>query len=216
MPLIYIKKAGKTGKLGLWHITESQDELLKMKEFSAEELSALNSNSNERRRKEWLTTRILAGQLTSEKDIQIIYDEHKKPFLENSKRYISLSHSRDLLAVIIDEAETGIDIEIIKPKVVRIKEKFMSEGELASLQKGKEEEQLTLYWCAKESLYKLYGKNELVFNKNLIIEPFQYTEKGIICGHIKNSAVEKSFILEYQKLVSGSDSFMLAYIINQD
>ena len=223
MPLLYTKEAGKAGELGLWQITESQDELLKMKMVSAEDLSALNSNSNERRRKEWLTARILAEQLTGGKNIRIIYDEQKKPFLlprspfgKNSKKHISLSHSRDILAVIIDGTETGIDIEIIKPKVVRIKEKFMSRDELGSLQGEKQEEQLTVYWCAKESLYKLYGRNELVFNKDLIIEPFQYSEKGVIRGWIKNSNMEKSFSLQYQKLVSGNDDFMMAYIINQD
>ena len=224
---IFLHKAvGKNGKLGIWQITESLDELLKMIPMSAgteKDLSVLDSNSNERRKKEWLVARILAEQLTDEKDSRIIYDEHKKPFLsrrdgnpENSKKHISLSHSHNLLAVIIDEQETGIDIEVIKPKVVRIKEKFMSEEELGSLQKEKQEEQLTTYWCAKESLYKLYGRNELVFNKHLIIEPFQYSEKGVIRGWIKNSAKEKLFTLQYQKIISGNDNYMLTHIINQD
>ena len=216
MPLLYIKEVGKKGKLGLWHITETVDELLKMKMVSAEDLSALNSNSNERRRKEWLAARILAEQLTGQKDIRIIYDAHKKPFLENSKKHISVSHSRNLLTAIMDERKTGIDIELIKPKVIRIKEKFMSKDELSSLQKEKQEEQLTAYWCAKESLYKFYGRNELVFNRDLFIEPFQYSEKEIIRGCIKKNSIKKSFILEYRKLISENDNYMLTYIINQD
>lgn len=202
--------------MGIWRITESLDELLRMKTFSEADLSALDSNPNKRRRKEWLAARILVEQLTNEKNIRIIYDEHKKPFLQNSKKHISLSHSRDLLAVIVDESETGIDIEGIGSKVVRIKEKFMSTEELGSLQEEKQEEQLTIYWCAKESLYKLYGRNELVFNKDLIIEPFHYSEKGIIRGWVKNSTMKKSFKLQYQKLISGNHSYMLTHIINQD
>lgn len=219
MGIFLHKEVGKNGKLGIWHITESLEELLRMIPMSIgtkKDWSVQDSNSNERRRKEWLAARILVEQLTGEKDIRIIYDEHKKPFLENSKKHISLSHSRDLLAVIVDEAETGIDIEFIGPKVARIKEKFMSGEELGALQKEKQEEQLTIYWCAKESLYKLYGRNELVFNEDLIIEPFQYSEKGIIRGWIKNSTAEKSFKLQYQKLISGNDNYMLTYIINQD
>ena len=219
MGIFLRKEVGKNGKLGIWHITESVEELLSMIPRSIgtkKDLSAQALNPNERRRKEWLVARILAEQLTGEKDIRIIYDEHKKPFLENSKKHISLSHSRDLLAVITDEAETGIDIELIKPKVVRIKEKFMSGEELGSLQENNQEEQLTIYWCAKESLYKLYGRNELVFKENLLIEPFQYSEQGIIRGRIKKSATEKSFKLEYQKLISGNDSYMLAHIMHQD
>ena len=92
----------------------------------------------------------------------------------------------------------------------------MSDAELKSLQKKNQDEQLTVFWCAKESLYKLYGKKELAFKKNLIIEPFQYAEKGNIKGWIKNSSVNKSFALQYEKLNSGNDNYMLVYVINQD
>ena len=216
MSLFTNRQVSSRGKLGIWHITESLEELLKMKHFSEENLSLLNTFFYEHRKKEWLVARILAEQLSEEKNSRIIYDEHNKPFLENSKKHISISHSHNFLAVILDEYETGIDIELIKPKVLRIKEKFMSDEELNSLQKENLAEQLTVYWCAKESLYKLYGKKELAFKENLSIEPFHYSEKGIIKGWIKKSAMKKSFILHYEKLNSGDDNYMLTYIINED
>jgi phosphopantetheinyl transferase (holo-ACP synthase) len=223
MSLFSIQETSKSGKLALWHITESLGELMKMKRFTDADLYALNAFSYEHRKKEWLVARILVEQLTSEKGIRIIYDEHNKPFLlrrspfgKNSKKHISISHSHNFLAVIMDEHETGIDIEIIKSKVFRIKEKFMSDTELKSLQKENSAEQLTVYWCAKESLYKLYGKKELAFKENLVIEPFHYSEKGIIRGWIKKSAVKRSFELQYEKLNSGDDSYMLAYVVNED
>lgn len=216
MSLFTITEAGKNGKLAIWHITESLEELLKMKQFAEDDLSALNSFSYEHRKKEWLVARILAEQLSNEKDIRILYDEHNKPFLKHSKKHISISHSHDLLAVILDEHETGIDIELIKTKVLRIKEKFMSEAELKSLQKENIEEQLTVYWCAKESLYKLYGKKELAFKENLAVEPFHYSDKGIIRGWINKSAVKRSFTLQYEKLNSGDNSYILSYVVNED
>lgn len=216
MSLSTLKEISKSGKLALWHITESLEELLKMKRSSEEHMAALNVFSYEHRKKEWLVARILAEQLSGEKDIRIFYDKHNKPILKNSKKHISISHSHDILAVILDDHETGIDIEIIKPKVLRIKEKFMSEDELKSLQKENLPEQLTVYWCAKESLYKLYGKKELAFKENLCVEPFRYSEKGIIKGWIKISAIQKSFALQYEKLNSGDDNYMLAYVINED
>ena len=212
MGIFLRKEVGKNGKLGIWHITESVEELLSMIPRSIgtkKDLSAQALNPNERRRKEWLVARILAEQLTGEKDIRIIYDEHKKPFLENSKKHISLSHSRDLLAVITDEAETGIDIELIKPKVVRIKEKFMSGEELGSLQENNQEEQLTIYWCAKESLYKLYGKKELHFKENILIDGFTYNKEGIVSGRIVTENFNHNFHLAYLNL----DDFMLAYVL---
>jgi len=177
MPLLTKREIEKRGEPGIWHITESLDVLLKKKKFTKNDLEALSSFSSEQRKKEWLVARILVEVMTGKKDIQIQYDERNKPSLIDSKKYISLSHSHDLLAVILDDSETGIDIELVKSKILRIKEKFMSKKELNSLQKGNEAEHLTVYWCAKESLYKLYGKKELAFKENLIIESFQYSEK---------------------------------------
>lgn len=215
MSLFSIREVGKTGKLGIWHITESLDELLRLKKFSGKDLATLNSFAHEHRKKEWLVARILIEKLTGEKDLQIIYDEHSKPSLKGSKKYISLSHSHDLLAIILDDADTGIDIELIKSKIERIKHKFMSDAELKALENEKQDEQLTVYWCAKESLYKLYGKKELTFKENLLIEPFPYAEYGIIKGRIINATMNSSFKLHYENMVSGSDNYMMTYIINE-
>ena len=218
MSLFLSEKISRNSLLGIWHITESVDDLSKMIPISTgtkNDFSVLNSFSNERRKKEWLVSRILVEQLTEEKDIRIIYDQDGKPFLENSKKFVSLSHSNNLLAVILAEEETGIDIELIKPKVLRIKEKFMNESELKSLQKENIEEQITAYWCAKEALYKLYGKKKLAFKEHLLIEPFQYSEKGVIKGWIKNASMNKSFTLQYEKLNSVNNNYMLAYVMNQ-
>lgn len=215
MPLLTIIDAGVNGKLGLWHITESPDELLKIRSLPTEDLKALDGFSYEHRKKEWLAARILTEKLTGNPEASIVYDAHNKPFLKGSGDNISISHSHDLLAIILDTRPTGIDIELIKPKVELIKQKFMSEPELGSLQSEHISEQLTVYWCAKESLYKLYGKKELAFKENLIIEPFPYSENGIIKGWIKNAVANKGYTLRYEKLRSGKDDYMLSYVIGE-
>ena len=214
MPL-FQKKIQKGLLLSIWNTTESLDQLLKIKQVSGTDTLALNSISQESRKKEWLVARIVLEELTGKKDARIIYDKHHKPFLENSKQHISISHSHSVLAVIIGDTETGIDIELVKPTVAKVQEKYMSVSELRSLQKENQIEQLTVYWCAKESLYKLYGKKEMAFKENLTIEPFQYSGNGIIKGWIKNTFTKKAFNLQYEKLSIGSDCYMLTYIINQ-
>jgi 4'-phosphopantetheinyl transferase len=43
-------------------------------------------------------------------------------------KHISISHSHDKLAIIVNEKEaTGIDIELIRDKVLKIKHKFLSQ-----------------------------------------------------------------------------------------
>lgn len=215
MPLHNIKEAGKNGKVGLWHITETTDELLSMKKFTREDLARLDSFSYEHRKKEWLVSRILADELLGG-NAEIVYDEQSKPFLGNGKKHVSLSHSHDILAVIIDEKETGIDVEQIKPNVLRIKEKFMSEEELKAIEKGHREEKLTLYWCAKESLYKLYGKKELRFKENLFVEPFEFLGEGKIMGEIILNSGRRKYILHYEKFVVAEREFMMTYVLNED
>jgi phosphopantetheinyl transferase len=193
------------------------DELLKMKAFSKEDMVRLNSFSYEHRKKEWLVSRILAEKALGENS-EIFYDEHTKPFLKNSKKHISVSHSHNLLAVIIDDKETGIDIELIKPNVLRIKHKFMNDAELKAIEKGHKEEELTLYWCVKESLYKLYGKKKLSFKENLMVEPFEYLGKGNIRADIihPGHAGKKKFELHYEKISAEGKDYMLTYIVNED
>lgn len=213
MPLLAQGDTKGKGKPGIWHITESTQDLLKEKSFSDRDLLQLDTFSHEQRKKEWLAARILTEKLTGNPEARIVYDEHNKPSLQGSEYHISISHSRDLLAVILSTHPTGIDIELIKPKIERIKHKFMSTAELGSLQSDHFSHQLTAYWCAKESLYKLYGQKELSFRENLIIEPFQYSEAGILKGWIKNAAVNKCYSLRYEKLSCGKDDYMMAYVI---
>lgn len=215
MGLSYIRNEGKAARLGLWQITESVDELLSMKEVSEEEKPVFDSFMHDNRKKEWLVSRILIEKMTGEKNSRIIYDEHSKPFLKGSQKHISLSHSHMLLAVIIDGTETGIDIELIKPNVEKIKEKFMSDAELKALGNNNIADKLTLYWCVKESLYKYYGKKKLTFKENLLVEPFDYSEKGKLTAHIRHETMKKKFELNYETVAAEGQKYMMAYIVRE-
>ncbi len=125
----------------------------------------------ESRKKQWLAYRILIKDLLRPDDFPVEYNEHGKPFLAGSDYHISVTHTEDLAAVIISRhARVGIDIEKIKPRILKVKDKFLSPAELAMVGKERELEQLTLAWCAKESLYKLYGKRNLDFREEIKVE----------------------------------------------
>ncbi len=200
-------------KLGLWQITESIESLIEMKAVPQKDISLLNTFSHEKRKKEWLITRILVENLTSDKNIEITYDKQNKPYLTNSIKHISISHSHSLLTVIISEDETGIDIELIKPNIEKIKERFLSGAELISLKQEKQREILTLLWCAKECLYKYYGKKKLTFKEHLITEPFDYLECGSISAWIRHPTLEKKFEISYEKLLVQKQEYVLAFIV---
>jgi phosphopantetheinyl transferase len=144
------------------------------------------------------------------KPVSLLYSPEGKPFVERESAHISISHSHDKLAIIKnDDHATGIDIELIRDKVLKVRDKFLCEEELDAT--GTNVEKLILYWAAKEALYKLYGMKEVEFAKHLFIENFEMTALGNFTGHIRLERFHKKFLLHYEKL----EDYMLVYILHE-
>src|SRR5437867_4007158 len=134
MPITIKRKISSTQTLGIWKINEKKDELFTLIQLSEDELRQYKKINNELRKLHWLACRVLLNELLNEKNLEIIYDEFGKPYLKDSSLKISISHAHEFAAIIIDEnKETGIDIELINPKIERVIEKFMNDEELSSL-----------------------------------------------------------------------------------
>ena len=145
-----------------------------------------------------------------DKAANIDYDEKGKPFLTNSNKHISISHSHNKLAIIVNENEaTGIDIELIRDKVLKIKHKFLSSAELEDANDSPEK--LLIYWAAKETLYKIYGRKEVDFIEHLFVKPFTKHNLGTIIGEINLPNFHESFQLNYQLL----DDYVLVYALHK-
>lgn len=130
-----------------------------------------------------LTARQVVNALLGN-DIEITKDETGKPVVKDAALHISLSHSKTLAAAIVSEQhQVGIDIETIHPRIERIAHKFLTQQELEAITNNKIET-LLLYWSAKEALYKLYAKKQLEFTTQLIVQPFQLQQSGILKGSI--------------------------------
>ena len=123
--------------------------------------------TNAKRLREWVNARLLLQQLQPK--ARIIYDTYGKPLLQNSNKSISITHTAHHVGIILSsEPNVGIDMEPIGWRVLRIKHKFLSVAELRALPDD-DPFLHTLYWSAKESLYKYYGKKGLQFNRHLRI-----------------------------------------------
>lgn len=178
MPVYQHKNILKNSKLGIWFINETTEQLTKLAKEEKINLTNLPQVKNENRVKQWLATRLLLNIFFT--SVDIIYDEKGKPFLSNDWN-ISISHSGDYVAIILNENKNcGIDIEKISSKVKRIKHKFLNETDLKNITT---EQDLTIYWGAKEALYKYYGKKEVLFIENLFIEDFS-SNKNAFTGVI--------------------------------
>lgn len=197
--------------IGIWAITESISELAKCINLSDLELEELNKIKYESKKLQWLSLRALLNEILQVK-ADIKYTEKGKPYLEGHHLKISFSHTLKFAAVIVNkEKETGIDIEKINPKVERIKSKFLSEQELGDDKKEYVLEKLLVYWGAKEALYKLYGKKELAFKENILIDPFEFMDTGTIKGRITKGGFIKYFTLSYEKI----QDYILVYVLEE-
>ena len=177
--------------------------LLDLKVFSAHE-NLKAKREVETKGKEYLSRHLLGDPC------RIGYDDKGKPFLEGDTRHISISHSHDKLAIIINEKEaTGIDIELIRYKVLKIKHKFLTNEELTDA--NDDIEKLLIYWAAKETLYKIYGLKEVDFIAHLFVKPFTKHNLGSIIGNINLPEFKETFELNYQIL----DDYVLVYALQK-
>ncbi len=183
MPIHRIIHLDPKSCIAIWQVTESVGELLgliKARERTEKEIASFQS---EKRKKEWIAVRILHEHLLPESKAEIQYTKHRKPFLlDDDPSHISISHSGDLVALMMHEdKEVGMDLEEIRDKIQVLYKKFLSEDEKAFCSID-EIEKLIVMWSAKESIYKLYGKKELTFSRNILLQPFEQSKRGSING----------------------------------
>ncbi|HNW98302.1 MAG TPA: 4'-phosphopantetheinyl transferase superfamily protein [Bacteroidales bacterium] len=188
--------------VGLWEITESVDVLFSKIKLNNEENELYNSFKNDTRKLHWLSYRNLLMELiTPEEYSHVIYDDNGKPYLADNSHHLSVSHSGKFSAAVISKTKSvGIDIEIIHPKIEKVIHKYLSDEEIKNIGTTSRFEKLYIYWSAKESLYKLYGKRNLLFQENILIKPFIYSEKGEITGSIITEKMNQDFKLFYEKI----------------
>lgn len=124
------------------------------------------SFSSNKRKMEYVATRILRHRIFGFEHIH--YNEHGAPFIEN-EGFISISHAEGIVGIALcKEFKIGLDLETIRDKAVILSPKFITENERTFLDTSNAVS-MTKAWSAKEVLYKLAGRKELVFKRNLLL-----------------------------------------------
>lgn len=210
MPLTFQENINEDTSIGLWKITETPEDLEQRLQLKAHELKLLRSLSKEKRNLHWLATRVLLRKMLNTSEyIDCQADENGKPILINHPHHISLSHSYDYAAVMISKTKkVGIDIEIIKDKIIRVQQKFMSADELDFIQEKNRIAHLYVCWCAKEALYKLNGKKETSFKDHIHLAPFAYQDEGVLKASIDKENQSDQFQVSFRKF----EDYMLGYV----
>ncbi len=183
--------------LGVWEITEDYDTLYSMVKLDRSERARLASFRSLSRKLEWLSVRALIRSMKGQ-DARITYNAENKPFLNGNSGNISISHSRNLTAILISpDKRVGIDLEYMSGKISDVGHKFMNDHEVLTSDSKRKKFHLYLHWCAKEALYKIIDKQDVNFREDISIMPFEPGDHGFMRGFIVNSSGREEFDLEY-------------------
>ena len=139
--------------------------------LTTSEQAELATISHPVQRIEWLACRVAIRQLVEAEGMTyagLQKDEFGKPHLVGSPGHISLSHTAGWAAAVLHRFRpVGIDVEPIREQFRRVVPRVLSASEIAHA--NNDPKRLAVYWCAKEALYKLYGKRQLAFRENTCI-----------------------------------------------
>ena len=195
--------------IAIWEITETVPELLDLlhnkKTYSAD----LTKFTTEKRKKEWLATRILVETICG-KDKIVAYNDKGKPYLTDNSFHISISHTSNFVAVIAHASrEVGIDIEQISDRICRLKERFLHKEDLLHINSVQETIHLLLYWSAKEVLFKMMNEENVDFTEHLRIFPFTPQTTGTFFGKEMRTKQQENYNFAY----CIKDSFVLVWSV---
>ncbi len=170
--------------IAIWDVCESLEEL---KNLSQEcNLSGIKS---EKRKKEFLAGRLLLEKI--QPNTSIIYNRYGAPTLSDGT-FVSISHSKNLVAFIVSDKKVGLDIEQISEKALRLSSRFIAKDNHQKLTL----EKATLIWCCKEAIFKWHQKGGVDFKKDICLTPFLLSEKGEIAANFKQEQLK----LNYRKI----------------
>ncbi|TRX72169.1 4'-phosphopantetheinyl transferase superfamily protein [Carboxylicivirga sp. M1479] len=206
MPLYKTIKVTEQHVVALWRIEESVAFLMDSLHLSAEGESILESFKLDKRKKEWLVSRLLLKELLEEYP-HVRYGHNGKPELSNRTEYISISHCDSMVAVSVSNKPTALDIEVCGSRVERVANRFVHTDENKYIQEKSLRTYLTILWSAKEALYKYYNVAGVIFNEQFKISAFDIQNDGILQSEFINDGVHKKMNLNYVLL----ENFVLVY-----
>ena len=108
--------------------------------------------------KSWLMLKELLKPLGIN-DLDFTFNEHGKPSLKHHPNiHFNLSHCKNGIAVAVDNAPIGIDIESFRSFDEALIRKTMNDSEIATINSSeKPKETFIAYWTKKEAVLKLRG-----------------------------------------------------------
>ena len=170
MGLYKREKLENGAEICVWEISEDEDDLRRLcAPIPADELEELEITKSPARRKEKLAVRALLNEMFPEK-LYLGHHDNGKPYLQNCAVEISISHCARFAAIIAHD-----------------------------LSDHNTNQQLAIYWCAKEAIYKRMSRNGVDFARQIEVERFTPRDEGELeATFIHKDGEEETFDLNYE------------------
>ena len=175
MPLQKISR-GTDYKVGIWEFNQDEFNLNHCKIIHPNYHKDFINFKNESRKWQIYGVKLLFNELI---DNEILISKNGVPYIEQSNKKISITHTKNTIAIIIADYPCGIDIEQNNRNTLKIKHKFTNKEDF---KEGNDLKELLKKWCIKEVLYKSKKDNTVLFNSHLIVKKTSNGYKGF-CKH---------------------------------
>lgn len=173
--LIY-KEENSDYTWGIWKMEEDPGVLLSQLNNKQDLIDFVRVVTSPARILEKIVVRILLKTLLGEEKI-INYYPNGKPYFEDLSINISISHTKEYVAVILSQSPLlGIDIEYVSDRVKRVRSRFISDMEY--IDPENEVLHLLLHWSGKETMYKALSREKVDLKENFHIKKFTPQQKG--------------------------------------
>lgn len=195
MPFFYQQNINETRHLAIWSITEPVS-------FFETNVKLAVDIHNEERKLQHLAVRLLLQLMMPEVDLkQLVMADNGKPYLMGLPFHFSFSHCKGYAAVAVSDTDPiGIDIEIIHPRIMKVANKFLNEGErqmVAGLSEADQLKQMAFFWAAKEAMYKQHEQLGIDFAKDFKVLAIASENRGVVDAQVLQKGVEKKVQLDY-------------------
>lgn len=195
MALLFINEIDKDVRLGVWKMEEN----LNYEQFASLPFYDRLMSLSESRRKETASVYSLLFAMTGNRNLVIGHEPSGKPYVEGYK--IGISHTKGFVSMVLSTScDVAVDIEYTNTRVLRIADRFLREDEKPDI--IPDVIPTLLFWCAKETIYKLYSDERLTFQNIKIMEAEQ---GGALCGN--NLITGESVRIDY----TFNEDYVLTY-----
>ncbi len=206
MPVYKTITIDETSKLQIWKVDETLEELSQGVELSAYCQERFDSMKSIIHKRAFMSIRQLLKSF-GYTDFDLNYDDKGKPHLKDGK-HISISHSYQFTCVIVSDRKVGVDIEKQREKIKHIAPKFTPIEEYRSLGQQDLIKKLTIVWGAKEALYKLFGKQGLLFLHDIYVVDFDF-KASTTNAEVTYQGLKKRYHLKFFEI----EDFICVYAI---